>query len=101
MKVKRLIDSLNHAFEGIVYTLKTQRNMRLHFFVTIIVLTASLLFDLTRTEVLILFLTISMVIVAEMINTSIESTIDLITDKYHVSLRLPKCCGRCSANCSN
>ncbi|HZJ77098.1 MAG TPA: diacylglycerol kinase [Oscillospiraceae bacterium] len=90
MKVKRLIDSLNYAFEGIVYGLKTQRNMKIHFFVAIIVLVASLFFDLTRIEILILFLTISVVIVAEMINTSIESTIDLITDEYHVFAKTAK-----------
>ncbi len=90
MKVRRLIDSLNYAFEGIIYALKTQRNMKIHFLVAIIVLISSLFFDLTRIEILILFLTISMVIVAEMINTSIESTIDLITDKYHIFAKIAK-----------
>jgi len=90
MKVRRLIDSLNYAFEGIIYALKTQRNMKIHFLVAIIVLVASLFFDLTRIEILILLLTISMVIVAEMINTSIESTIDLITDKYHIFAKIAK-----------
>lgn len=90
MKFRRLIDSLNYAFEGIIYALKTQRNMKIHFLVAIIVLFASLFFDLTRIEILILLLTISMVIVAEMINTSIESTIDLITDKYHIFAKIAK-----------
>lgn len=90
MKVRRLIDSLNYAFEGIIYALKTQRNMKIHFFVAIVVLFASLFFDFTRIEILILLLTISMVIVAEMINTSIESTIDLITDKYHIFAKIAK-----------
>ncbi|ABW18795.1 diacylglycerol kinase [Alkaliphilus oremlandii] len=90
MKVRRLIDSLNYAFEGIIYALKTQRNMKIHFAVAIIVLISSLFFDLTRIEILILLLTISMVLVAEMINTSIESTIDLITDKYHIFAKIAK-----------
>lgn len=90
MRAKRLIDSLNYAFEGIIYGLKTQKNMKIHFLVTIVVLVASLFFDLTRIEILILFLTIAMVMVAEMINTSIESAIDLITDKYHVFAKAAK-----------
>ncbi len=85
-----MIDSLNYAFEGIIHVLKTQRNMRIHFFVAIAVLVASLFFDLTRMEVLILFLTISIVIIAEMINTAIEANIDLITDKYHVFAKTAK-----------
>ncbi len=90
MKVRRLIDSFNYAIDGIIYGLKSQRNMQIHFIVAILVLIASLFFDLTRIEILILFLTISVVIVAEMINTSIEATIDLITDKYHVLAKIAK-----------
>ncbi|SET41209.1 diacylglycerol kinase (ATP) [Natronincola peptidivorans] len=90
MKVRKLIESFNFAFEGIIYALKTQRNMKIHFFVSIAVLALSLFFDLTRIEILILFLTISIVIIAEMINTSIESAIDLITDKYHIFAKIAK-----------
>ncbi|MCC5910346.1 MAG: diacylglycerol kinase [Clostridiaceae bacterium] len=90
MKMRKLIESFNYAFEGIIYALKTQRNMKIHFSVAIVVLTLSLFFDLSRTEILILFLTISMVIMAEMINTSIESAIDLITDKYHIFAKIAK-----------
>lgn len=90
MRVRKLIESFNFAFEGIIYALKTQRNMRIHFSVSIIVLIMSLFFDLSRTEILILFLTISVVIIAEMINTSIEATIDLITDRYHLFAKIAK-----------
>lgn len=90
MKVKKIIDSLNYAFQGIIHALKTQRNMKIHFLVAITVLTASLFFDLSRLEILILFLTISTVMIAEMINTSIEATIDLITDKYHLLAKIAK-----------
>ncbi|AKL95787.1 diacylglycerol kinase DgkA [Clostridium aceticum] len=90
MKVRKLIESFNYAFEGIIYALKTQRNMKIHFFAAIVVLVLSLFFDLARTEILILFLTISVVIIAEMINTSIEAAIDLITDKYHLFAKIAK-----------
>ncbi|SDK38342.1 diacylglycerol kinase [Natronincola ferrireducens] len=90
MKVRKLIESFNYAFEGIIYALKTQRNMKIHFFVAVVVLALSLFFDLTRIEMLILFLTISMVIITEMINTSIEAAIDLITDKYHIFAKIAK-----------
>ncbi|SCX93821.1 diacylglycerol kinase [Alkaliphilus peptidifermentans] len=90
MRVRKLIDSFNYAFEGIIYAFKTQRNMKIHFFVTVIILTLSLFFDLSRVEVLILLLTISLVIIAEMINTSIEMTIDLITDQYHIFAKIAK-----------
>ena len=37
-----LIDSFNYAFEGIIHVLRTQRNMRIHFAVAVVVLVAAL-----------------------------------------------------------
>lgn len=87
---RKLIDSFNDAIDGIIYTLKTQRNMRIHFATAIGVLLLSLFFKLSKLEVLILFFTISLVIIAEMVNTSIEAAIDLITDRYHELAKIAK-----------
>ncbi|KAB3535356.1 phosphatase PAP2 family protein [Alkaliphilus pronyensis] len=90
MRVRKLIDSFNYAFEGIIYAFKSQRNMKIHFICAVLILSLSLFFDLTRLEIVILMLTISLVIIAEMINTSIEMTIDLITDQYHIFAKIAK-----------
>lgn len=90
MKAKKIFDSFNYAFEGIIYTLRTQRNMRIHFIIAILVLFFSIFFDLSKMETIAVFITISLVIVTEMINTSIEATIDLITDKYHELAKIAK-----------
>lgn len=90
MKVRRLIDSFNYAVSGIIYTLKTQRNMKIHFIAAFLVLFLSLFFNFSRTELLLLIFAISLVIIAEMINTSIEKTIDLVTDKYHPLAEIAK-----------
>lgn len=83
MKSRNLLESFNFAFEGIIHAFKTQRNIRLHFGATALVLLASLIFKLTKVEILLLFLTITLVVVAEMINTAIEVSIDLFTQKHH------------------
>ncbi|MBB6217920.1 diacylglycerol kinase (ATP) [Anaerosolibacter carboniphilus] len=90
MRVRKLIDSFNYAIDGIIYTLKTQRNMRIHITAAIGVLLLSLFFRLSKLEILILFFTISLVIITEMLNTSIEATIDLITDQYHELAKIAK-----------
>jgi diacylglycerol kinase (ATP) len=90
MRVRKLIDSFNYAIDGIIYTLKTQRNMRIHITAAICVLLLSLFFRLSKLEILVLFFTISLVIITEMLNTSIEATIDLITDQYHVLAKIAK-----------
>lgn len=83
MKSRNLFESFNYAFEGIIYAFKTQRNMRLHFLATAAVLIASLVFKLSKLEILILFLTIALVVLAEMINTAIEVVVDLFTQAHH------------------
>lgn len=90
MRMRGLIDSFNYAISGIIYTLKTQKNMRIHFTIAFFVLLLSLFFDFTRSEMLILIFTISLVMITEMINTSIEKTIDMYTKEYHPLAEIAK-----------
>jgi diacylglycerol kinase (ATP) len=90
MKVKKLIDSFNYAIEGIIYAIRTQRNMKIHMLVTIMVLTASFFFDLSKVELLIITITITLVIVSEMINTAVECAIDATTNFYHPLAKIAK-----------
>lgn len=90
MKSRNLMDSFNFAFQGIIYALKTQRNMQIHVFATIFVLLMSLFFRLTRVELVLLIAAIAMVLVTEMINTAIEATIDLMTDQYNIFAKIAK-----------
>jgi diacylglycerol kinase (ATP) len=83
VRSRNLLDSFNNAFEGIIYAFKTQRNIRLHFIATGAVLILSLMFHLTKFEILVLFITIAFVIITEMLNTALEVTVDLITKEYH------------------
>ncbi|MCD5410455.1 MAG: diacylglycerol kinase [Clostridiales bacterium] len=90
MRIRKMIDSFNYAVEGIIYSVKSQKNMRIHYGIATLVLLIALFFDLTRYEVMILFLTVSLVIITEMFNTAIEKTIDLITSEYHELAKIAK-----------
>ena len=90
MKVKKLIDSFNYAIEGIIYSIRTQRNMRIHMIIAMLVLTACFFFDMTKMELLVITITITMVIVAEMINTAVECAIDATTNFYHPLAKIAK-----------
>ncbi len=80
---KNLLESFNCAIDGLVYCYRTQKNMRIHFFITILVLFASLWLHISKFELLLVFFSIILVLFAEAINTAIEVTIDLITQEYH------------------
>jgi diacylglycerol kinase (ATP) len=90
MKVKKLVDSFNYAISGIVYAVRTQRNMRIHMIAALLVLAACFFYDLSKFEILIITITITMVIMAEMINTAIECAIDVTANFYHPLAKIAK-----------
>jgi len=90
IKHRRLIDSFGFAFEGVVHALQNDQNLRIHFFVAILVIATSLYFKVTPFEMGILGVMIILVIVTEMINTAIENMVDLISKEYHVEAKRAK-----------
>jgi diacylglycerol kinase (ATP) len=85
-----LLQSFNWAFDGIVHALRHERNMWIHFGAAMAVLVAALFFSLARLEVIALFVAISFVLIAEMINTSIEHVVDLVTDELDPRAKIAK-----------
>src|SRR6266545_557236 len=85
-----LIESFNFAFEGIIHVLRTQRNMRIHFAIAVIVLIVGLATNVSRLELIALLLAISFVLIAEMINTAIEGAIDVATTSFDPMAKLAK-----------
>ena len=82
--------AFNAAIEGILYTFKSERNMKIHYFLAVVVLIISLFFDLTKVEMLLLTFAISLVVISEMFNTAIEKTIDMITEEYNPLAKIAK-----------
>ena len=71
------LTALNYAFEGIIHVVRTERNMRIHFVVTVGVLLCALILGVSKEELLALIFACTLVLVAEMINTAVEAAIDL------------------------
>jgi len=90
MKQRRLVDSFNSAFEGLVYCFKTQRNMRLHFLIAFFVLSLGLLLNLSKQEIILLSFAIALVLLAEMVNTACELIIDSAKDSFNPLARIIK-----------
>jgi diacylglycerol kinase (ATP) len=93
MSVRRtppVIQSLNWAFEGVIHVLRTQRNMRIHFAVATVVLILAFSYGVTKLELMALLVAISFVLIAEMVNTAIEATIDLATTSFDPLAKMAK-----------
>jgi diacylglycerol kinase (ATP) len=82
--------SFDHAYRGLIYAVRTQRNMRFHVVAAALVLVGSLFLGVSRVELAILVLVIMFVFVTEMINTALEFAVDLVTKEYHPLAKLSK-----------
>lgn len=78
------------AFNGIVHTFRTQRHMRIHLYVTMLTVLAALFFKLNIREILVLLFMITFVLVAEMFNSAIEATVDLVSPNYNPLAKFAK-----------
>jgi diacylglycerol kinase (ATP) len=82
--------SFDHAYRGLVYAVRTQRNMRFHVVASAVVLVLSLLVGVSKLELAMLVLVIAAVFVAEMFNTALEFAVDLVTREYRPLAKLAK-----------
>ena len=82
--------SVKHAVDGIDYTINHERNFKIELLIALLVCIASIIFKISITEWVILLLTMSMVLVLEIVNTSIERCVDLVTKEYSNLAKIAK-----------
>jgi len=82
MKNNKLTDSFRYAFNGIITSVKDERNMKIHLVAAVLVILFGFLFHISKLEWIVCIVWIVLVIGAEMINTAIENVVDLVTTEY-------------------
>lgn len=90
IRPKSPVVSFRHALNGILLSVKTQRQLRAHCVLALLALVAGIVWRLNRAELAILVGTIFLVIVAELINTAVETVVDLVTPDYHPLAKIAK-----------
>lgn len=86
----RLWSSFHYAFAGILYATRTQPNMRIHLVLGGAVLLATLYLRLQRVYVVCVIVLVGFVIALELLNTAIESVVDLMTVAHHPLAKIAK-----------
>lgn len=81
--LKPRLKSFKYAVKGVADLIKTQPNARIHFVISIFVIVAGFLLQLSIVEWCIISLTIAMVVAAEAFNTAIEYLTNLVSPDYH------------------
>lgn len=86
-----LFESFYHAFHGVAVGLRDQRNLRIHFCLSIIVTIAGLALKIDMMSWLALIIVMALVVSCEFINTSLEHLVDISADnQYHYAARCAK-----------
>lgn len=89
-KNKGFISALKNAFNGIKYAFTTQRNLKIQVLISIVVILASLFLRISFIEWAVIVLIIFMVFFSELINTAIETIVDMITTEYNENAKIAK-----------
>ncbi len=88
-----LLVSFKYAWDGISYAFLTQRNFRIHISVCVLAIGLSIFLHLKAVEIAVIGITSGLVLVMELLNTAIESVVDLVVEqKYHDLAKVAKDC---------
>ncbi|SHH12555.1 diacylglycerol kinase (ATP) [Desulforamulus hydrothermalis Lam5 = DSM 18033] len=90
--MKGFVKSFGCALAGILYTLRTQRNMKIHFAAALWVVTVGIFLDLTAAEWTDITLAVFFVLAAECINTAVEAAVNLCSPHRHHLAKAAKDC---------
>lgn len=88
-----LLMSFKYAWCGVQYAFSTQRNFRIHLVIGLLAMVLGVFFRVRAVEMAVLLLTIALVLVLELLNTAMESLVDLtLGQSYHELAKIAKDC---------
>jgi undecaprenol kinase len=82
-KTGNVLYSFKHAISGFRKAVKEERNMKIHLLLTIVVVFLGFVLEVSKIEWIFILLCIGGVITLELINSSIENVVDLVTEETH------------------
>lgn len=87
---RSILWSFNYAISGVVYALRTQRNMRIHVTAAVLTLIAALILGVDTLGLVAVVFAISLVFVTELINTALEAAVDVATTTFDPLAKVAK-----------
>ena len=89
-KTKKLINSFKYAIEGIFTAFKTERNMKIHILIMLLVIIMGFLLKISLWEWIICIILFSIVITGELFNTAIETVVDIVMPQKNEKAKTAK-----------
>ena len=90
VKSKKIINSFKYAIQGVCASFKSERYMKIHFFILILVIIAGILFKIYKYELVLCILCFAIIISGELFNTAIENIVDMVMPYKNEKAKLIK-----------
>lgn len=87
---KKLINSFKYAIQGILSSFKNERNMKIHIFIMIVVISAGIILKINKYEWIACILCFAIVISGELFNTVIETVVDMVMPYKNEKAKIAK-----------
>ncbi len=87
---KKIAKSFSDALKGLKYIIRKERNFKIEVFVSLVVLILMIFFSVAKWEAVILILLISLVLILETLNTTLERLVNLLKPRVHPQARILK-----------
>lgn len=88
----RYAKSFKHAVDGLTYAVEKEHNFFIMMIATVVTLIVSFFLKISKLELAVVVICIGSVIACEMINSSIEAVVDLVTTKENELAKIAKDC---------
>ena len=89
-KSKNVISSFKYAFQGMFSALKTERNLKIHVTIMILVIIAGIVLKISKIEWIICIILFGLVIGGEMLNSAIETVVDIAMPDINLKAKFAK-----------
>ncbi|HSX01209.1 MAG TPA: diacylglycerol kinase family protein [Candidatus Saccharimonas sp.] len=86
----RLVFSFRNALRGVLYVFENENNARIHLLFAIFAFVLGLVLQISGPELAAIFFAVVVVFVAEITNTAVEKTLDLVEPNHHPQVKLIK-----------
>lgn len=90
MKNKNIISSFKYAFMGMFGSFKSERNMKIHFIIMLLVIILGFIYKINSFEWIMCIVCFGIVISSEMVNTAMEINTNLAMPNINPKAKLAK-----------
>ena len=90
IKARTLFDSFYYAGRGVKDAIKAEPNLKIHSVLTIFAVIGAFFLHFSTLEFAIVVLTIAMVFILELVNTTLETVVDIVSPEIQEKARIAK-----------